>query len=202
MNKQRIGKVIPSWENTYTKARREVKHVWGSHTFPVVEKGSKRCRMEAYCVQLWGCATEFEFCLPASAGNHWTSHQEKWHYQKEKNLSHKTNLNSVIRSAIFRVICTSMLPKHSESQLVTCFVSDRKDWRRVPRMGDTCTPTDDSCQYMAKKKPLQYCKVISLQLIKINLKKIFRVYMWINKTFFQVMMMLYILSCLFLFLIL
>ena len=29
-------------------------------------------------------------------------------------------------------------------------------------MGDTCTPMADSCQYMAK--PLQYCKVISLQL--------------------------------------
>ena len=30
------------------------------------------------------------------------------------------------------------------------------------RMGNTCTPTADSCQCMAK--PLQYCKVISLQL--------------------------------------
>ena len=30
------------------------------------------------------------------------------------------------------------------------------------RMGDTCTPMADSCQCMAK--PLQYCKVISLQL--------------------------------------
>ena len=29
-------------------------------------------------------------------------------------------------------------------------------------MGDTCTPVADSCQCMAK--PLQYCKVISLQL--------------------------------------
>ena len=34
------------------------------------------------------------------------------------------------------------------------------------RMGNTCT---DSCQCMAK--PLQYCKVISLQLIKINEKQ-------------------------------
>ena len=32
------------------------------------------------------------------------------------------------------------------------------------RMGNTCTPMADSCQYMAK--PLQYCKVISLQLKK------------------------------------
>jgi len=30
------------------------------------------------------------------------------------------------------------------------------------RMGDTCTPMADSYQCMAK--PLQYCKVISLQL--------------------------------------
>ena len=32
----------------------------------------------------------------------------------------------------------------------------------VFRMGSTCTPMADSCEYMAK--PLQYCKVISLQL--------------------------------------
>ena len=30
------------------------------------------------------------------------------------------------------------------------------------RMGNTCTPMADSCQWMAK--PIQYCKVISLQL--------------------------------------
>ena len=34
------------------------------------------------------------------------------------------------------------------------------------RMGNTCTPMADSCQCMAK--PLQYCKVISLQLKKKN----------------------------------
>ena len=33
-------------------------------------------------------------------------------------------------------------------------------------MGNTCKSMADSCQCMAK--PLQYCKVISLQLIKIN----------------------------------
>ena len=33
-------------------------------------------------------------------------------------------------------------------------------------MGNTCTPMVDSCQHMAK--PLQYCKVISLQLKYIN----------------------------------
>ena len=34
------------------------------------------------------------------------------------------------------------------------------------RMEDRCTPMADSCQSMAK--PLQYCKVISLQLKQIN----------------------------------
>ena len=37
------------------------------------------------------------------------------------------------------------------------------------RMGSTCTPIADSCQCMAK--PLQYCKVTSLQLKWINLLK-------------------------------
>ena len=32
------------------------------------------------------------------------------------------------------------------------------------RLGDDCTPMADSCQCMAK--PIQYCKVISLQLNK------------------------------------
>ena len=33
-------------------------------------------------------------------------------------------------------------------------------------MGNTCKPMADSCQCMTK--PLQYCKVISLQLVIIN----------------------------------
>ena len=37
-------------------------------------------------------------------------------------------------------------------------------------MGNKCKSIADSCQCMTK--PLQYCKVISLQLIKINEKKI------------------------------
>ena len=32
-------------------------------------------------------------------------------------------------------------------------------------MGNTCKSMADSCQW---QKPLQYCKVVSLQLIKIN----------------------------------
>ena len=37
------------------------------------------------------------------------------------------------------------------------------------RMGNTCTPVVDSCQCMAK--PLQFCKVISLQKINKLIKK-------------------------------
>ena len=37
-----------------------------------------------------------------------------------------------------------------------------KEVGRGSRMGNTCTPRADSCQCM--EKPLQYCKVISLQL--------------------------------------
>ena len=37
-------------------------------------------------------------------------------------------------------------------------------------MGNTCKSMADSCQCMTN--PLQYCKVISLQLIKINEKKL------------------------------
>ena len=37
------------------------------------------------------------------------------------------------------------------------------------RMGNTCTRMADSCQCMAK--PLQYCKVISLQLNKLIFKR-------------------------------
>ena len=37
------------------------------------------------------------------------------------------------------------------------------------RMGNTCTPVADSCQCMIK--PIQYCKVISLQKIINKLKK-------------------------------
>ena len=38
----------------------------------------------------------------------------------------------------------------------------------VFRMGNTCTLMADSCQYMAK--PIQYCKVISLQKINQSIK--------------------------------
>jgi len=42
-------------------------------------------------------------------------------------------------------------------------------WEKVLGQGDTCLPMTDSCQCMAK--PPQYCKIISLQLKYIHLKK-------------------------------
>ena len=39
---------------------------------------------------------------------------------------------------------------------------DGEGCERGFQMGNTCTPVADSCQCMAK--PIQYCKVISLQL--------------------------------------
>ena len=39
----------------------------------------------------------------------------------------------------------------------------------VFRMGNTCTPVANSCRRMAK--PIQHCKVISVQLNKFILKK-------------------------------
>ena len=41
-------------------------------------------------------------------------------------------------------------------------ITQRDGMGTVFRLGNTCTPVEDSCQCIAK--PLQYCKVISLQL--------------------------------------
>ena len=63
---------------------------------------------------------------------------------------------------------------HEISAWAWCTGKTQRDW--VDRemgggigMGNTCKSMAHSCQCMAK--PLQYCKVISLQLIKINEKK-------------------------------
>ena len=63
---------------------------------------------------------------------------------------------------------------HETSARTWCTGKTQRD--RVEReveggigMGNTCKSMADSCQCMTK--PLQYCKVISLQLIKINGKK-------------------------------
>ena len=56
---------------------------------------------------------------------------------------------------------------HDAGCLVLVHWDDPEGWDgegggRVFRMWNTCTPVEDSCQCMAK--PIQYCKVISLQL--------------------------------------
>ena len=63
---------------------------------------------------------------------------------------------------------------HETSTRTWCTGKTQRD--RVERevgggigMGNTCKSMANSCQCMIKK-PLQYCKVISLQLIKINEK--------------------------------
>ena len=58
------------------------------------------------------------------------------------------------------------------SGLVHCLTQRDGMGREVGRgfrMGNTCTPVEDSCQSIAK--PPQYCKVMSLQLKKNKLKK-------------------------------
>ena len=64
---------------------------------------------------------------------------------------------------------------HETSAQAWCTGKTQRD--RVERkvgggigMGNTCKSMADSCQCMTK--PVQYCKVISLQLIQINGKKI------------------------------
>ena len=63
---------------------------------------------------------------------------------------------------------------HETSAQAWCTGKTQRDWaeREVGGgigMGNTCKSMSNSCHCM--KKPLQYCKVISLQLIKINEKK-------------------------------
>ena len=63
---------------------------------------------------------------------------------------------------------------HETSAQGWCTGKTQRDWveREVGGgigMGNTCEFVADLCQCMAKT--LQYCKVISLQLIKINEKK-------------------------------
>ena len=67
---------------------------------------------------------------------------------------------------------------HETSAQGWCTGKTQRDWvEREVRggigMGNTCKSMADSCQHVnVWQKPLQYCKVISLQLIKINGKKI------------------------------
>ena len=83
--------------------------------------------------------------------------------------------NSIETSVVSRVNqTTSPGWIHETSAQGWCTGKTQRDGmgREVGRgigMGKTCKSMADSCQCMAKT--LQYCKVISLQLIKINEKK-------------------------------
>ena len=61
-----------------------------------------------------------------------------------------------------------MLFCQSQQNRQTTSLVKQGRWEGGFRMGNTCTPVVDSCQCMAK--PIQYCKVISLQLNKFTLK--------------------------------
>ena len=78
---------------------------------------------------------------------------------------------SCLENSMDRGACLTLLHGVTKSQTCSCLGlvhwDDPEGWdgREVGggfRMGNTCTPVADPCQCMAK--PLQYCKVISLQL--------------------------------------
>ena len=83
--------------------------------------------------------------------------------------------NSIKTCVLFRMKqITSPGWMHETSARTWCTGKTQRD--RVERevgggigMGNTCKSMANSCQCMTK--PLQYCKVISLQLIKINEKR-------------------------------
>ena len=83
--------------------------------------------------------------------------------------------NSIETSRLSRVKqITSPGWMHETSAQGWCTGKTQRDGMRREagggiRMGNTCKSMADSCQCM--EKPLQYCKVISLQLMKINGKK-------------------------------
>ena len=87
--------------------------------------------------------------------------------------------NSIETSILSRVKeITSPGWMHETSAQVWCTGKTQRDGMEREagggiRMGNTCKSMADSCQCMTKT--LQYCKVISLQLIKINGKKIHNV---------------------------
>ena len=82
----------------------------------------------------------------------------------------ENGIETCILSYVKRVTCPGLMHDTGCSGLVHS--EDLEGWDgkgggRGFRMGNTCTPMVDSCQCMAK--PIQYCKVINLQIkIKIN----------------------------------
>ena len=90
----------------------------------------------------------------------------------EGGMFQKSSIETCILSRVKQITNSGWM--HETSARGWCTGKTQRD--RVERevgggigMGNTCKTMADSCQCMTK--PLQYCKVISLQLIKINKKK-------------------------------
>ena len=89
----------------------------------------------------------------------------------EGGMFQENSIETCILSRVKQI--TSPGWRHETSAWAWCTGKTQRD--RVERkvgggvgMGNTCKSMADSCQCI--QKPLQYCKVISLQLIKINKK--------------------------------
>ena len=97
-----------------------------------------------------------------------------WSLKKKVYLSYffwENSIKTCILSSVEQI--TSLGWMHETSTQGWCTGMIQRDGMGTEvgegiRMGSTCKSMADSCQWMAK--PLQYCKVISLQLIKINEK--------------------------------
>ena len=93
--------------------------------------------------------------------------------EREGGMFRENSIETSILSRVKQITSPGLM--HETSAQSWCTGKTQRDGmgREVGgwiRMGNTCKSMADSCQWMAK--PLQYCKVISLQLIKINEKKI------------------------------
>ena len=82
----------------------------------------------------------------------------------------ENGIETCILSYVKRIASPDLMNETGCSGLVHWDDPERWDGEgggRGVQMGNTYTPKADSCQCMAK--PIQYCKVISLQLKEINL---------------------------------
>ena len=83
----------------------------------------------------------------------------------EDGMIWENGIETCILSYMKRIASPSLMHDTGCSGLVHWDDPEEWDGREVGgvfRMGNTCTPMVDSCQCMAK--PIQYCKVINLQL--------------------------------------
>ena len=86
-------------------------------------------------------------------------------------MTWENGIETCILSYVKRITSPGLMHDTGCSGLVHWDDPEGRYWEgegRGFRMGNTSTPVADSCQCMAK--PIQYCKVISLQLNKFILK--------------------------------